>query len=232
MEQVQNLLKAGDSFAAVEYIQRDGSPAEIAGRYHSLVKDLYWKSHDLAALITIGRAGILYCLSQSHVTGLPPDAIDKLRSHAKAIAYDIGSFSWPGWEEPGINPGPAELATGNDCALLNLRLAIELKKPADRLSAAYWLAGAHDLSSGNFDSAEKHFQTAAEMLPVATAESRTHQLLNHGYMALAQCCRDRTNEKASAHFEEIISQLNAQVDNDAKAFASQLVTAGRVFVNV
>src|ERR1700721_2000959 len=130
MNEILQLLHEGDSFAAIEEIQKEGFPLEIAARYQALVSNLYWKAHDLQAFIAIGRAGILYCLGQSLVSK-SADEIEKLRSIAKGLAFDVGSFTWPGWEEPGINPTAADLAVGMDCAWLNLRLAIELKKPVD-----------------------------------------------------------------------------------------------------
>lgn len=128
-EEIQQLLRGRDSFAAIELIQKQGIPLEIAARFKSLVTELYWKTHDLPAVVVIGRAGILYCLGQSLTAGNSPEAARKLRSFAKGLAYDIGSFTWPGWEEPGIHPTPDEIAFGRECANLNLRLAIELNKP-------------------------------------------------------------------------------------------------------
>ncbi len=139
-QQVLNALHSGDSFAAAELIQRDGSPRDVAAAYHSLRGDVYWKSHDLPAAVTIGRAGIFYCLSQSLICTSPQD-VDFFRSTAKSIAYDVGSFTWPGWEEPGIDPTAADLAAGRDCARLNLRLALDLQKPLDRVAMAHWLLG-------------------------------------------------------------------------------------------
>jgi len=78
-------------------------------------------------------------------------AVDRLRSTAKGLAYDVGSLTWPGWEEPGIDPTPEDLAFGRECARLNLRLAIELKKPALKISMAYWLVGADALAILSID---------------------------------------------------------------------------------
>jgi hypothetical protein len=228
LEQIQNLLKLGDCFSVAEFVQQEGSSLDIAIRYHSLVKDLYWKSRDLPAIIAVGRAGIYYCLGKSTAEGVPPELVDKLRSSAKAIAYDVGSFTWPGWDEPGITPGPADLAAGRDCALLNLRLAVELKKPADRVSAAHWLLGAHLLASRDFESAERHFKFAADLL--VKVEFDATKQMNLGYAALAQLCREPSGVEPNARFKEVIEKLRAYEDKDAKEFAAQLKTACRVFM--
>src|SRR5580700_939631 len=139
MNEILELLRAGDSFAVMEHIQRNGSPLEIADRYDSLVRELYWKAHNLPAVIVVGRAGIMYCLGQLLIPGMPPEIADKMGHTAKGLAYNVGSFAWPGWEEPEIHSTPEEIAIGHDCAKLNLRLAIQLKRPPKAVSKAHWL---------------------------------------------------------------------------------------------
>ena len=111
----------------------------------------------------------MYCLGQTLSLEASSRQREKLRSSAKALAYDIGSFTWPGWEEPRISPTADELAAGRDCARLNLRLAIELQKPPERVSMAHWLLGAHALAARDFDLAEKEFQLAQAAFPAADA---------------------------------------------------------------
>src|ERR1700733_6665763 len=100
VRELQDLLRSSDSFAALERIQRHGAPLEIAARYESLIPDLYWKAHDLPAIVTLGRAGICYCLGQSLLADVSPQMATQFRSTAKSLAYNVGSFTWPGWEEP------------------------------------------------------------------------------------------------------------------------------------
>jgi len=230
VNEIQELLRVGDSFAAMEHIQRQGTPLEVAARYQSLVSNLYWKAHDLPAVVVIGRAGIIYCLGQSMAAGVSCESVEKLRSVAKGLAYDVGSFTWPGWEEPGINPTPEELAVGRDCARLNLRLAIELKKPPDRLSMAHWLIGAHALVSRDFELAEKEFQRAQDVLPTSDAAAMAMVFSNMGYLAVTRLCRNPSDSVAQARFDEIIAQLSAQKNKDADAYLSQLLSARRLFV--
>jgi len=68
--------------------------------------DLYWKAHDFRPS-SYRRGGIIYCLSQSIAEG-SSSAADELRDVAKRLAYNVGSFTWPGWEEPGIDPTPRQ----------------------------------------------------------------------------------------------------------------------------
>lgn len=230
VSEIQTILQASDSFAAIEHIQRDGTPLEIAGRYQSFIPDLYWKAHDLPAIIAIGRAGIIYCLGQSLAVDISAESAEKLRSIAKGIAYNVGSFSWPGWEEPGIAPTVADLIVGMDCARLNLRLAIELKKPPVALSKAHWLVGAHALTSENFELAEREFRLARDVLPAIDEASKNLQWLNQGFLAVAQMCSNPADAAATARFEQIIAELRADNGDDAKVYLPQLMSARRLFV--
>jgi hypothetical protein len=232
MIEIQKLLRAGDFFAAIERIQSVGSPKDIASRYHTLMKDFYWKAHDISAVVTLARAGIFYCLGQSMAMGFSEEAAQEMRSMAKSMAYDAGSFTWPGWQEPGINPSKEELAFGRQCAKLNLRLAIELNKPASRVSMAHWLIGAHALTARDFDLAEEEFAKAIEVLPATDAESKTLVLCNAGYLAIARLCKDSSDAEAEASFEWATSQLGAQKDEDSEQYLAQLGSVRRQLAGV
>jgi hypothetical protein len=202
---------------------------EIAARYKSVVLDLYWKAHDLPAVVVVGRAGILYCLGQSLYSGIPPETTQNLRSFAKELAYNVGSFTWPGWDEAGIKPTSEDLAVGRECARLNLRLAIELGKPPSRVSMAHWLVGAHALAANDPDEAEKAFQLAQDVLPATDAASKSLERFNMGYLALARLCRNPSDAGLRANFEEIMTHLRARPDEDTEDYLTQLLTAHRVF---
>jgi hypothetical protein len=229
VEEIRQILRDADSFAAIERIQKQGTPADITARYKSLIADLYWKARDLPAVVVIGRAGILYCLGQSLSAGISPEAADELRSAAKGLAYDIGSFTWPGWEEPGIHPTSEEISLGRECAALNLRLAIELKKPPARISMAHWLVGAHALSANDPEIAEREFQFAQKVLSATDADAKAMEPCNMGYLAIARLCNNPSDAAARASFDQIIAQLQARTDEDARFYLAQLLTARRRF---
>jgi hypothetical protein len=228
--QIQNLLRSGDSFAVAEWIQYEGTCQAIAARYQGAVSELYWKARDLPAVVTVGRAGILYCLGRAAEGEISPENTEVLRGVAKGLAYDVGSFTWPGWEEPGISPSEAELATGRDCAALNLRLAIELKKPADRVSMAHWLVGAHALAKGDWDSAIAAFTRALDVFGPGDPAAVAMRPCNAGYLAVAQLCRNSGDVEALGQFETVTASLKAREDADAKVYLAQLLAARRLFV--
>ena len=230
MIEIQQLLRDNDSFAAIEHIQAHGSLIEIAARYATLVADFYWKAHDLPAVVTIGRAGIYFCLGHSQTAGLSVERVGKFRSAAKGLAYNVGSFTWPGWDEPGIHLDSHQIAFGAECAALNLRLAIELQKPMSRVSSAHWLVGAHALAANDLDKAEREFELAQKILPETDVPEKSLQQLNMGYLAIARLCRNPSDADLAANFADIISRINSQSDEDAKEHVAQLLTARRVFL--
>ena len=120
------LLNSGDSFSAIEFIASHdaGLAMEVCA---TLQHQFYWQKKDLRLSTAIARAGVQIGLTASAKVADRASA-ELLRAYAKGLAYDIGSFNWPGWDEPGVEIGPADVAAGFDGARVNLRLAIELKK--------------------------------------------------------------------------------------------------------
>jgi hypothetical protein len=230
MRDIQELLRTGDAFAAIEQIQRQGSPEQIAERYQSLVVDLYWKSRDLPAVVLVSRAGITWCLAHSLAAETSHSLAGHLRSAAKALAYNAGSFTWPAWQEPGINPTPDEIAFGRDCARLNMRLAAELEKPPKAMANAHWLLGAHALSAGEFESAEKEFETARDVLPAISPETTAMHLCNTGYIAIAQLCKNAGDSMADKSFDETLALLTAEKSDDSREFVGQLQSIRQFFL--
>jgi hypothetical protein len=230
MIEIQELLQSGDSFAAIESIQKTGTPLEIAARYDLLVRDLYWKAHDLPAVVEISRAGILYCLAHASAAGQPPEVADRLRGTAKGLAYNAASFAWPGWQEPGIDPTPEQIAYGHNCARLNFRLAKELKRPPLVVSRAHWVVGAYALSSAEFDIAARQFQFAQSLLTPGDSAAGAEILCTSGYVAMAKLCENPSDAVAEKSFSDTLDNLASLGSEDAKSFADQLKTVRGYFL--
>jgi len=128
--------------------------------YHEAMRAAYWEDKDLAGAIAIAFAGISRLLAEAR-HGSAQDAGAR-RSSAKALTYDLASFTWPGWDEPGIIVTPPEMRAGYAAARANLAMAEELDKGDVPLSRAYWMLGAHELASGHYDEARTSFARAAE----------------------------------------------------------------------
>src|SRR5689334_18332785 len=122
IQTVTTLLREQDSYAAIEHLERQPDPLAVARTYGDLVRHLYWKEKELPAVIAMARAGIQHGIAAARaVEASDPDQAYQLRSSAKGLAYDLGSFTWSGWDEPGIIIDPSQEAIGLDAARANLR---------------------------------------------------------------------------------------------------------------
>lgn len=217
----RELMKDRDAFAAVQFLDEQADPIAAANAYAALLNDLYWKEHDLPRAVLIGQAGVQACLGRSQRSA-DAQVGETLKGAAKALAYNLGSFTWNGWDEKGIAPGPTDLAIGREAAKLNLRLAIELKRPAKAMADAHWLVGAHQLSAGEHAAAKESFTQARQL-----ADGRPAQLMAEGYAAIAMIMAK--DPQGQAKFDEAAAALMKDGSEDAKFFAEQLRTALGVF---
>ncbi|MEK6223007.1 MAG: hypothetical protein N2D54_12245, partial [Chloroflexota bacterium] len=89
-------------------------------------------------MVKIAQVGIEYNSQKAAETD-DVGLANEFKGKAKALNYNLASFSWPGWDEPGFMDIPTDiLALGLQAAHENLRLAIELKKEEVRVSRAHW----------------------------------------------------------------------------------------------
>jgi hypothetical protein len=221
LDQVLTLCRDTDTYAAIELLAAQ-PPADAAVVYKKAQSALYWKARDVPAMIPLSRAGIQHGLTAAPLAADPADAT-KIWHNAKAMAFDLASFTWPGWDEPGIPLTASDCAVGLDAARLNLRLAFSLDRPDRGKANAHWILGAHQLITGEFDRAVESFQ-AAQPYAVSGADPLLEQMLQ-GYILLARVLKNRNDAAARAAFDTAVAALAANPTDDAQAYASQLTTA-------
>ena len=221
-----DIIIKSDSFRAIEYISTLGEPADVMSVFELVTRDLYWEKKDLTAAMAIGRAAIQFGLVASlAMTEGDQKAAFRLRGQAKSIAYDLASFSWPGWAESGIEISPSDLLFGQDAAKTNLRLAVSLRKGDLPMSRAFWVLGAHHLAVNKLPGARKAF---VEGIKFATAaEAKELELLLRGYVYLVDMLAEPGNRELLVEFDFIKRQLLRS--QDGKFYSDQLETAYRVF---
>lgn len=223
VEQALHCLDEADTFAAVEFLNQQEDPLIVAGAYNDLVKALYWQKKAIAQMVAIGRAGIQYCSDQAEKAAASDMQLAQvLRSAAKQLAYNLASFTWPGWNEPGINLQPLEIEAGQDAARLNLRLALELDKGDLPLSRAYWMLGAHLLAAGAAQGAATNFQRAA--MYARRADSPLEEASAKAFAALANLRSAAEQSAYNAARERLLAFEEGQ------ALAAQLDHARRLLV--
>jgi tetratricopeptide (TPR) repeat protein len=196
------------------------APAEQISSYTELMRHAYWQAKDLTAAIQIGQAGI--------ETGMKlasefPDQAAEIKGAVKAIHYDLASFTWPGWDEPGIEITREKIALGLASARKNLDLAFELKREALPLSRAYWMLGAQLLADGAYYKARENFSIAAHQ--AAKADSPADKFLAEGFLAIGLILDGQGD--ATEALETVKDSLRGQEHGDL--FIKQLDDALRVF---
>jgi hypothetical protein len=221
-DDVIQLLGSDDSFSLIERMSAFSDPLKAAELYAQAVMDAYWKKKDLHASVILGRAGIQHALSAATNNAEKAAA---LRGKAKAMAYNVASFTWPGWDEPGINCPPAMVEIGLDCARTNIRLAKELNKGDLPMSRGLWMLAGHQLARGEFEEAAKNYAAARDHAMIAASVG--DEALCAGFLALTHLLQ-QPSDAAEAEMAQAITRLETAGD-DGKEFIRQIEVARRVF---
>lgn len=213
-------ISPSEALALIERLERE-PPLVSVEAFDEAVRHWYWERKNVAAVRTIARAGIRRATMLAD-DAADPDEATRLRGTAKTIAYNLASFTWPGWDESGVTLTTADVADGRDAARLNLRLAILLGRPDKSLADAWWLIGAHALAVRNAAEAAEAFAEARAFAELAGEPGRIAML--DGYAALADSLGDGA---PTDRFEEAIATLRGLADG--ASYVEQLETARRVF---
>jgi hypothetical protein len=231
-EEITQSLKETDSFAVTESLSRQSDALATAKSFAGAANHCYWKAKDLAASIALGRAGVQFALAAAERSVTPDPALAaELRGQAKAMAYNLASFTWPGWDEPGITITRSDLAVGLDAAKADLRLGRELSRGPLPMSRAHWMLAAHQLAAAAYDSARVQFRLAARDAAAAGAEA--DRLLCQGFEALTArlALTDAPDERADAalrsRLDDVLTRLRPL--ENGEMFVQQIQTAARVF---
>jgi hypothetical protein len=223
MDDIDELLALArdvDLFAVIERISADPDLEHAAAAFGKLAKRLYSAEKSVSGAVAIGRAGIQFCLCFA-------DAAKRqaLRQQAKALAFNLGADTWPGWGEEGIVISASDLDAGLDAARLNLRLALELERGPLAESRAFWLVGAHRLARAEDAAAVTEFSRARER--ARDAANGLDEQLNAGYIALTGALSG--SAQAQHELASILERLRSAPAKDAPFVAEQLEKALAVF---
>jgi hypothetical protein len=219
-DEAWQLFTQTDSFAVIEFLSRQDDPTVVVDTYNDLVRYLYNTAKNIPGMISLGRAGIQYGLAQAAAVSDPALAAE-IKGRAKAISYNVAAFTWPGWDEPGIEITRTDLAMGMDAARTNLRLARELQRGDLPMSRAHWVIGAHHLAVKDYDAARREFDDAARL--AASAGEPGEALLSKGYAALV----DVLQGGDAALLDALKTELSGI--KDGEFFVGQIDSAQRVF---
>ena len=178
-------------------------------------------------VVAVSRAGIQYCSDQAEMAAASDmEKSYTLRSAAKQLAFNLASFTWPGWNEPGINLQPLQVEAGLDAARQNLRLALEPDKGDLPLSRAYWMLGGHLLAARALAGAEANFRRAA--MYAVRADAPADEMLAHAFASLAYWMIKPQSAGHRLTYEKAWERLAVLKDGDA--YQLQLDNARSVFM--
>ncbi|ARU42421.1 hypothetical protein CCB80_15180 [Armatimonadetes bacterium Uphvl-Ar1] len=122
---------------------------------NQLMIHLRWEEKDLAG---ISRAA-------SVAEGLVEGVVDEdVLGAWKAVCYNRAAFFWRGWRDEDVEISVESELDSRRFALLNLKLAEQLDKPAVAKGRAEWLVGAFDWAAGELGEAVLRFDRAAELV--------------------------------------------------------------------
>jgi hypothetical protein len=225
VEQALQTLEEADTYAAIEFLNQQPDVTAVATAYYELTKALYWERKAIDQVVAMSRAGIQYCSDQAErAAAVDMELSRELRGRAKALAFNLASHTWPGWDVPGIELTPLHVQVGCDAARTNLRLALELDKGDLPLARAYWMLGAHLFTQGLQAGAAALFERAGYY--AARAEAPAEALLFRGYAALAALREAPGDGEHLREYESILQELER--GEYGAEFVDQLQTAERV----
>jgi hypothetical protein len=219
------LLDEQGVFGVIEFLAARPDPLAATRTFAEAVGHLYWKQKDIHRTVVMAQAGIQFGLiAAAAASHIDTERAVEIRGVVKGLAFNLASFTWPGWDEPGMEISAAYLAFGREAAALNLRLAHELNKGDLPVSRAFWLVGAHCLTSREFEAAARHFMSAETHAQTAGASEEA--LLNKGYGCLAAAMLTPQEAGNEGPLVRILAQLSET--SDGAGLAAQLQTAWTV----
>lgn len=225
LNEILSLCATRDRVAGIEFIARKPEITNPAKTFLEVMRHYYWKLKDLAAAIEFGQAGAHFAIfSAIRADASDPNLAYQLRSTAKGLYYDLASFTWPGWDEPGIKISAGDLAIGFDAARANLRLAHELHKGDLAISRAFWMLAGHEMCTCDFDAARQSYHNAHRH--AHAAGSQPDELLSAGFVRLTELLENQIADDDS-ELNSILERLKT-LESSAD-FIRQIETARRVF---
>jgi hypothetical protein len=215
---------------AVNKIESQGDTNKVMRSYFIVTNHFYRSKKDITKMLAFGEAAMAYLLDQAEKASKNDVAqADKLKGLAKSMAYNISVNAWPGWNEKGIKITREHSKAAMHAARENLRLGIELKRPADVMGNAHWLIGAQHLAAEQPDKAIEQFKKAVDQF--STAKKPDYQHMAEGYIGITQLTQAATRDRGRRTLDKALTALKARKTTDAKFFASQLKSVENVFVD-
>ena len=150
-----------------------------------------------------------------------PEQAVEIRRFARGVAFNIASFTWPGW---GDSPDPISEAR-QELGLLAAERAVQLALNIDEMTPnALWILGAHQLNARDYDEAIKSFERAKGL-----ARNDFYRAMHSAWQQLTHAVAEG-GDSSIRELDAAIAELRKFDDENAEFFADQLSTARRVYI--
>lgn len=157
----------------------------------------------------------------SRVDSSDPAQAVEIRRFARGVAYNIASFTWPGW---GDSPEPISDAR-QKLGLQAAKRTLELAERIDEVTPnALWILGAHQLNAGMYDEAITSFERAKGL-----ARNDFYRSMHSAWEQLTHVIAEGGNS-GTEDLDAAITTLRESDDENAEFFADQLSTALRIYI--
>ena len=112
-QSVQAHIEEKDLFAASAFVLSIGDTQTIVVAFSDLILNCYHRAKSIEQVLHFGSEGIHHSLAAARAhDGKDETAAKKLRFAAKRIATNVASFTWTGWNEPGMSISDEQIGAG------------------------------------------------------------------------------------------------------------------------
>jgi tetratricopeptide (TPR) repeat protein len=229
LDKAKLIIKQGDSYEVIQFINSLDRPEDAAEVYSELVDYLYWEAKQIPEVVVFARAGIQFCLTKAEeLRAAAPDRANELKRTARVISYNLASFTWVGWSEKDIVITYSDILAGLDAARLNIRLVQELNEGDQKLAISYWVYGAQLLAVQKYEEATAAFVKSKEY--ARQSADRLNELLADGYIGVSMIISAKDSQKGRDILNKAIKDLNESGLEDSQFVIDQFNTALNVFI--
>jgi hypothetical protein len=188
---------------------RATSPDAFLAAVRQVRQTLYWEKKDLASYVVVTTHLLDTALANAKGSS---EGAQFFAARSLGLSYDLASFTWAGWDEPGITVTPALQDTGLEAARLNFEVAYQDMGSENARKAAHFILGAQLLAAGNASEAVRIWSSSPDAQGT------------RAWVLLAEVVQGEDEGQLNATLEHLLAQ-----GGEAAETAKQVQTAYRVF---
>ena len=151
-----------------------------------------------------------------------PELAHSMLLTARGVAFNIASFTWPGWGDAPEPISDQKQALGLLAALRGVEIAESIDAVTPNIM---WILGVHQLNAGKFEEALASLERGK-----ALARNEFFRDMHRAWQDLVRLVDD-TTQANRASFEAQLAKLREGDEEDAEFYVEQLETARSIYLN-